>query len=95
LGKLEEEIAELRAELAGGDPARLADEFGDMLFVMANLARKLELDPEACLRGANAKFARRFGAVEALLAAEGLTPAEAGLARMEAAWVAVKTGERG
>jgi ATP diphosphatase len=92
--KLEEEIAELRAELAGGDPERLADEFGDILFVAANLARKLDLDPEACLRGATAKFARRFAQVEALLAAEGRTPAEASLEEMEAHWQTVKAGER-
>jgi ATP diphosphatase len=94
LEKLEEEIAELRAELPGADPARLADEFGDILFVAANLARKLDLDPEACLRQANAKFSRRFGAVEALLAEEGMTPAEASLERMEALWVEVKRRER-
>jgi ATP diphosphatase len=90
LDKLDEEVAELRAELAGADPERLEDELGDMLFVLANLARKLKLDPEAALRRANAKFARRFMAVERRLAAEGITPAEAGLARMEAAWQAVK-----
>jgi ATP diphosphatase len=93
LEKLEEEIAELRAELAGADPDRLADELGDMFFVMANLARKLKLDPEAVLRRANAKFTRRFNGVERLLATEGTTPAEAGLARMEAAWQSVKRGE--
>lgn len=92
--KLEEEIAELRAELPGADRARLADEFGDILFVAANLARKLDLDPEACLRQANAKFARRFGAVETRLAAEGRTPAEASLVEMEAHWMAVKALER-
>jgi ATP diphosphatase len=90
LDKLDEEVAELRAELAGGDPDRLEDELGDMLFVLANLARKLKLDPEAALRRANAKFTRRFTAVERRLAAEGTTPAEAGLDRMEAAWQAVK-----
>ncbi len=90
IAKLEEEIAELRAELDEADPARLADEFGDILFVAANLARKLDLDPEACLRQANAKFARRFGQVEALLAAEGRTPADASLEEMEAHWQAVK-----
>jgi ATP diphosphatase len=95
LEKLEEEIAELRAELDGADPARLADEFGDILFVAANLARKLDLDPEACLRQANAKFARRFASVEQRLAAEGRTPAEADLAEMEAHWQAVKRRERG
>jgi len=93
LDKLEEEIAELRAELGGADADRLADELGDMFFVMANLARKLKLDPEAVLRRANAKFTRRFAGVERILAAEGTTPAEAGLARMEAAWQSVKRGE--
>jgi ATP diphosphatase len=95
LEKLDEEVAELRAELDGADPARLADELGDMLFVLANLARKLELDPERCLRMANMKFARRFGHVEAALAAEGRTAEEATLAEMEALWVAAKQVERG
>jgi ATP diphosphatase len=94
LAKLDEELAELRAELAGADPARLADELGDMLFVMANLARKLGLDAERCLREANAKFARRFGAVEAALAAQGRTAAEAALAEMEELWQAVKRQEK-
>lgn len=93
LDKLDEETAELRAELPAADPARLADEVGDMLFVLTNLARKLDLDPEACLRGANAKFERRFAAVEARLAAEGRAPADASLAEMEAAWQAVKRAE--
>jgi ATP diphosphatase len=88
--KLEEETAELRAELPGADPDRMEDELGDMLFVLANLARKLKLDPEACLRRANAKFERRFTAVERALAAQGTTPAEAGLAAMEAQWQQAK-----
>jgi ATP diphosphatase len=95
LEKLDEETAELRAELAAGsDAARLADEVGDMLFVLANLARKLDLDPEACLRGANAKFERRFGAIEAALAAQGRSPDDASLAEMEAHWQAAKAAER-
>lgn len=93
LDKLDEEIAELRAELPEADPARLADELGDLLFVVANLARKLDLDPEACLRAANAKFARRFSAVEHRLALAGRTPAEATLEDMEALWQAVKKDE--
>jgi ATP diphosphatase len=93
LAKLEEEIGELRAELSAADPARLADELGDMLFVMANLARKLDLDPEACLRGANDKFSRRFGAVEQMLARQSRAPADATLAEMEACWQAVKREE--
>lgn len=95
LDKLEEEAAELRAELPGADPARLADEVGDLLFVVANLARKLGLDPETCLRDANAKFARRFAAVEQRVTEAGSTLAEAGLDAMEAHWQAVKTAERG
>ena len=95
LAKLEEEIEEVRSELPLGDPDRLADEVGDVLFVAANLARKLGLDPEACLRQANAKFSRRFAAVEDRVAAEGDTLAEAGLERMEAHWQAVKQAEHG
>ena len=94
LQKLEEEIAEIRAELPAAHPARLADEVGDVLFVAANLARKLGLDPETCLRDANAKFSRRFAAVENRLAADGLALADAGLERMEAEWQAVKATER-
>ncbi|MBS7811528.1 nucleoside triphosphate pyrophosphohydrolase [Roseococcus pinisoli] len=86
LGKLDEETAELRAELEEANPARLADEVGDLLFVLANLARKLDLDPEVCLEGANRKFERRFGAVEASLATQGRAPADATLEEMEEAW---------
>ncbi len=98
LDKLEEEAAELRAELpaagAPADRARLQDEMGDLLFVLANLARKLDLDAEACLRHANRKFARRFAAIEARLADEGRTPADATLAEMEAGWREAKRAER-
>ncbi len=98
LDKLDEEIVELRAELPGAgkasaDPARLADELGDILFVVANLARKLGLDPETCLRSANGKFTRRFTAIEHRVAADGLALADAGLERMEAEWQAVKRAE--
>ena len=94
LDKLAEETAELRAELPQADPARLMDELGDMLFVLANLARKLGIDPEACLAQANAKFTRRFQGIEALLAADGLIPADVDLTAMEAAWQRVKAAER-
>ena len=93
LDKMAEEIAELRAELPGADPARLADEMGDVLFVAANLARKLGLDPEACLRQGNAKFTGRFEAVEARLAAQGASASETPLDQMEAHWTEVKAGE--
>jgi ATP diphosphatase len=93
LDKLAEETAELRAEIPAASKARMQDELGDMLFVMVNLARKLDLDPEVCLHGANAKFERRFNAVEALLADRGQAPADAGLEAMEAAWQEVKRRE--
>jgi ATP diphosphatase len=94
LDKLDEEIAELRAELSGADPARLQDELGDMFFVMASLARKLNIDPEACLRQANLKFSRRFAGVEAILAESGQTPSDVTLDEMEAAWQVTKARER-
>jgi len=93
LDKLAEETAELRAELPNADPARLADELGDMLFVLANLARKLGQNAEACLAGANAKFTRRFGFIEAALAAEGRTPAQSSLAEMDALWSQAKAAK--
>jgi ATP diphosphatase len=95
LDKLTEETAELRAELAAGQRDRLADELGDMLFVLANLARKLDLDAEACLRGANAKFERRFRGMEAAAAADGTALADHDLDRMEDYWRRVKAAERG
>jgi ATP diphosphatase len=90
LAKLDEEIAELRAELPAADAARIEDELGDMMFVLVNLARKLGHQAEACLAAANAKFERRFRAVEDALAREGLTPAQATLDEMETLWAAAK-----
>jgi ATP diphosphatase len=95
LEKLDEETAELRAELPTADPARLADEVGDLLFVLANLARKLKLDPEACLRHANQKFTRRFNAMEHHADSAGRSLAEMTLDDMEALWQDVKRAERG
>ena len=94
LAKLAEEMAEFEAELAQADPARLGDELGDMLFVIANLARKLKLDPETCLRGATGKFQRRFEAIEAKLAVSGRSAADASLQELEAAWQEVKANDR-
>jgi ATP diphosphatase len=93
LEKLDEEVAELRAELDQADPARLTDELGDLLFVLANLARKLNLDPEACLRHANRKFARRFQAMEQRAEAAGNTLADMSLDEMEASWQIVKQAQ--
>ncbi|GAN78666.1 nucleoside triphosphate pyrophosphohydrolase [Acidocella aminolytica] len=90
LDKLAEEIAELRAELAEAKPDRLADELGDLLFVLVNLARKLGQDAETCLEGANEKFIRRFSRVEALLAERGRTPSDSTLDEMETLWATAK-----
>ena len=94
LDKLAEESAELVAARNGADPAAIADEFGDLLFVMVNLGRHLGVDPEAALRGTNAKFTRRFRAIEARLAAAGRTPQDATLAEMDAIWTDVKRAEK-
>lgn len=94
LAKLHEELAELTAARATGDPAAIADEFGDILFVLANLARHLRIDPEAALRSTNAKFTRRFAHIEAALARTGRTPADSTLAEMDALWNAAKAAER-
>jgi MazG family protein len=94
LAKIDEELAEVREALDGDDPAHVAEEIGDLLFVVANLARKLSLDPEALARAANRKFDRRFRAMEAHLADAGTPVGAAGtsLAVMEAAWQVVKAG---
>lgn len=86
------ELAEARDTLG---PAEIEEEYGDLLFVMANLGRHLGLDPEAALRAANAKFTRRFAGIEARLAARGKTPADSDLAEMDALWDEVKRAERG
>ncbi|MFC4668388.1 nucleoside triphosphate pyrophosphohydrolase [Seohaeicola nanhaiensis] len=93
LDKIAEETAELVAEI-GGDPDKVEEEFGDLLFVMANLGRHLKIDPEAALRRANAKFVRRFRGIEILLAAMGKRPEDSDLAEMDALWDAVKAAER-
>lgn len=92
--KLREETAELEAEVAAGDLAKAREELGDLLFVVANLARKLDVEPEDAIRAANAKFVRRFAYIEAALAEQGRTPAESDLAEMDALWDAAKTEER-
>jgi nucleoside triphosphate diphosphatase len=89
--KLAEEISELRIEFeAGADRSRLEDELGDILFAAANLARKLDIDPEASLRGATAKFERRFRQVEALAAERG---AGSDLDALETLWQEAKLAE--
>jgi len=85
------EVVEARDTLG---PGELAEEMGDLLFVMANLSRHLGVDPEAALRAANAKFTRRFGAIEAALTARGKRPEDSDLDEMDALWNAAKLAER-
>lgn len=88
--KIEEEVRELR-EAIQQSPARAAEEFGDLLFSVANLARKLHIEPESALRAANDKFAQRFDAVEADLESRGSSVHDATTDDMEAAWQRIKT----
>ena len=92
--KLQEEIAELRVEVEAGDIDKARDELGDVLFVVGNIARTLDLDPEDALRGSNAKFQRRFAYIEAALAAKGSSPAQSDLAEMDGLWNAAKLAEK-
>lgn len=94
LDKLREEMTELveARESLGADAVE--DEFGDLLFVMANLARHMGVDPEAALRRSNAKFTRRFGKIEDRLAEAGKTPAQSNLAEMDALWNQARAEEK-
>lgn len=93
LEKLEEELGELEEARGHNDPEALTEEMGDVLFVMANLARKLGVDPEEALRRANAKFTRRFQHIERRLAEQGRTGPQP-LDDMEALWVEAKRAEK-
>ena len=94
--KLHEEIDELKAEMTKNpDQDRIEDELGDMLFVMANLGRKLGVDPEVALRRANHKFARRFHFIEDELAKDSRTASQSDLQEMDALWNKAKKVERG
>ena len=94
LAKIDEEVAEIRAEIDADAPKdRIEDEIGDLLFCAVNLARHYEVDPDSALRSTNAKFERRFRHLEAALKAQGRDPAGASLDEMEALWVAAKKTE--
>jgi nucleoside triphosphate diphosphatase len=93
--KLEEEIAEVKEAIASGDADAVEDEVGDLLFVVANLARRLSVDPEQALRKANAKFERRFRAMEQASKADAVEFASLTLGEQEAYWQQVKQTERG
>ncbi len=99
LAKAEEEMAELKEAIEShGDDSeqakRVKEEFGDLLFVMVNLARHLKVDPEAALRDANAKFVRRFRSIEAALAKDGRACQDATLEEMDQLWDEAKEAER-
>ncbi|MDE2384983.1 MAG: nucleoside triphosphate pyrophosphohydrolase [Alphaproteobacteria bacterium] len=87
--KISEEIAEFKA----APPDKKAEEFGDILFALANVARHLGIDPEAALRGTNAKFERRFAFIEAELEKRGKSPAESNLEEMDGLWNKAKAAE--
>jgi ATP diphosphatase len=93
LSKIREECDEIEAEIAARRRDQAAAEVGDLLFAVVNLARHLQLDPEATLRAANHKFERRFTAIERALAARGKRPQDSTLAEMDALWDDAKTAE--
>ena len=94
LAKLNEEAAELVEARDQMTQEEVIDEFGDLLFVMANLARHFGVDPEEALRKTNAKFTRRFKAIETALARNGKRPEDSDLAEMDALWDAAKAEEK-
>lgn len=96
LDKVEEEVHELREELAAGsqqEQARLEEELGDLLFVLANVARQIRSDPESCLRGANQKFRRRFQALEREVDGRGKTVASCTPEELDDVWELLKARE--
>ncbi len=93
LAKLDEEVAELKAAVAGGAPARIREEIGDVLFTVVNLTRFLHVNAEQALRGTTAKFIRRFREVERRMRAAGRPLADCTLRELDAAWDAVKAEE--
>ena len=94
LDKLTEEAREVVEARDRLGPEALAEEVGDLIFVVANIARHLKVDPEAALRAANAKFTRRFARIEDWLAEAGKTPAESSLEEMDALWDRAKAEEK-
>jgi nucleoside triphosphate diphosphatase len=94
LRKIREETDEIEAALDRGNPAELVDETGDLLFALVNLARHVGADPDAALRGTNAKFERRFGYIEHALEAQGRSLTNASLTEMDALWNEAKRKEK-
>ncbi len=92
--KLDEELGELRAELRSGDSqTRISEELGDCLFVLAGLARRLGVDPEAALRAANARFEQRFRQAESEVQAGGRSPRQVSIDEWLELWTRAKAGE--
>lgn len=94
IDKITEEARELNDARQTLGEEDIFEEFGDLLFVVANLARHLKIDPEAALRAANAKFTRRFRSIEAALAQRGKRPEDSDLAEMDALWNVAKANEK-
>ena len=92
--KVREELDEVLEAMAGGDTEAQAEEVGDLLFVVVNLARKLKVDPESALRAANAKFERRFRYIETALRDQGRTLEDSNLEEMDELWGAAKRDEK-
>ena len=96
LVKLDEEVLELREAIAAKtDPAKVAEEVGDLLFAAVNVARLTGVDPESALKSSNRKFRRRFRHIEDRLRAEGRQPADSTLEEMDRLWDEAKARERG
>ena len=94
LAKAREELTELEEAVQTKDPTRISDELGDVMFVLANVARHMAFDPETALRGTNEKFVRRFRRVEELLADRGKTASQSDLDEMDQLWDQAKAEER-
>jgi ATP diphosphatase len=94
LKKIREEADEIEAEIAAGDRRKAGQEVGDLLFAVVNLARHVDADPEAVLRGTNRKFEQRFASIEQVLARRGKSPDQASLVEMDALWNEAKAAER-
>lgn len=92
--KVDEELAELKEAIASEDQDHMVEEFGDLMFVMANLARKLKIDPEASLRGANQKFIKRFNFIEKELFSQSKSLEDASLEEMDSLWELAKSAEK-
>ena len=95
LAKIEEEVGELRQAIAGEPPERAAEEMGDLFFALANLSRKLGIEPEAALRAANRKFTARFRALEEQVEQAGARVQDLRLDELERVWQSVKERDQG